>query len=347
MHELLNNYTDLEAKQVALLKEEMRLMEEDHMEVRAISCSNQVNPSRSNILILADMQELKRYAHLMEESQEQERLYRLALKKIETSKTAEEQSRKQQTASARNAAEVAALIAEIRYFKETTVAAVTQDTLLLVSEKRKGDRRELELRQVNLENVERLARSKAEVAALIAEIRYFKETTVAAVMQDTFLLISHSLDHVERLARGQAKVAAVVADLKESLIEMEQIRNELQDSTSQQQDLAQRATSSELEKVALEATMSIKIAELEGRLDTERAEREKERRALSVKHSNTVVINQTNHTVEIEKGELERILLQVLACVTGTKVLAYWYKSTNKGELERISLQVLLSILRY
>jgi predicted Holliday junction resolvase-like endonuclease len=161
------------------------------------------------------------------------------------------------------------------------------------------------------------------VAALIAEIRHFKETTVAAVMQDTFLLISHSLDHVERLARGQAQVASVAAELKESLIEMEQIRNELQDCTSQQQDLAQRVTSSELEKLALEATTSTKIAELEARLDTERAEREKERRALSVKHSNTVVINQTNHTVEIEKAELERISLQVLACFTGTKVLAY------------------------
>jgi len=37
MHELLYNYTDLEANQVALLKEEMRLMEVNHMEVRAIS----------------------------------------------------------------------------------------------------------------------------------------------------------------------------------------------------------------------------------------------------------------------------------------------------------------------
>ena len=115
--------------------------------------------------MLADMQELKRYAQIMmEESQERERLYGLAFKKLENTKTAEETRNAQcelefqnanlvnverlesvkaeaaALAAACNAAsEVAAsLVAEIRCF-ETTVVAVMQDTVLLISEKIKDD----------------------------------------------------------------------------------------------------------------------------------------------------------------------------------------------------------------
>jgi len=190
--------------------------------------------------MLADMQELKRYAQIMmEESQERERLYGLAFKKLENTKT----------------------------FEETRNAQC-----------------ELELQNANLENVERLESVEAEAAALeatctaasevaaclVAEIRCF-ETTVIAVMQDTVLLISEKI--------------------KDDM----DLKNIIQDSTIHAEELKViKGSLREMEE------MSKKISELEDLLKNERSEREKERRALSVKH--------TNPNEVIEKAELEERL---------------------------------------
>ena len=261
------------------MKEELRLMEENHKEVRTISDTHHVNPSHTNA---ADMQELKRYAQIMmEESQERERLYGLAFKKLENTKTAEE---------TRNA------------------------------------QCELEFQNANLENVERLESVKAEAAALaaactaasevaaslVAEIRCF-ETTVVAVMQDTVLLISEKI--------------------KDDM----DLKNIIQDSTIHAEEL----------KVIKESLrgmeeMSRKISELEDLLKNERSERETERRALSVKHTNpNEVIEKLEERLSIAEKEKEEISSKLEGLVR--KAMDALKNERHEREIEKVEFEQKLS----